>query len=60
MRRLFREPSEMTRERMGKAHQGVTKSEKTKQRISDSMKRYWELIPSNKDRQKEDEPQLTN
>ena len=52
MRRLFREPSEMTRERMSKAHQGVTKSEKTKQRISDAMKKYWETIPSNKATQK--------
>lgn len=51
MKRLFREPSEMTRERMSKAHQGVTKSEKTKQRISDSMKKYWEKIPSNKETQ---------
>jgi hypothetical protein len=51
MRRLFREPSEMTRERMSKAHQGITKSDKTKQRISASMKKYWERIPSNKETQ---------
>lgn len=49
MKRLFREPSEMTRQRMSMAHQGVTKSDKTKQRISDSMKRYWERIPSSKE-----------
>jgi hypothetical protein len=49
MKRLFREPSEQTRERMSMAHQGVTKSDKTKQRISDSMKKYWERVPSNKE-----------
>lgn len=60
MKRLFREPSDLTREKMSMAHQGETKSDKTKQRISDSMKKYWERIPSSKDREKEDEPQLTN
>lgn len=51
MKRMFREPSELTRERMSLAHQGTTKSDKTKQRISDSMKKYWEKIPSNKEMQ---------
>lgn len=55
MKRLFREPSDLTREKMSMAHQGTTKSDKTKQRISDSMKKYWERVPSNKDRENEDE-----
>ena len=55
MKRLFREPSQMTKERMSMAHQGVTKSDKTKQKISDSMKKYWQQIPSSKDRENEDE-----
>ena len=53
MKRLVREPSQQTRDKMSKAHQGMTKNEKTRQKISDSMRKYWAQIPSiNNDNQK--------
>lgn len=44
--RLFRQASDAAKTKMSQAHIGKTHSEQTKQRISQSMKNYWQGIPN--------------
>lgn len=49
MKRIFREASEQTKSKMSIAHVGKCHSEATKQKISQSMTKYWQSVPSGKD-----------
>lgn len=49
MKRIFREASEQTKAKMSIAHVGKSHSEATKQKISQSMTKYWQTVPSEND-----------
>lgn len=49
MRRVFREASDATKAKMRIAHQGRTQSQETKDKISKSMEKYWQTVPSAND-----------
>jgi hypothetical protein len=53
MKREFREPSDETRQKMSLRKQGCNnpqfgkaRDEETKEKISQSLQRYWQTIPS--------------
>lgn len=49
MKRLFRELSDETKQKISNSSKGKTKSYSHKQHISQSMKDYWSRIPSRQD-----------
>lgn len=46
MARMYRQPSEETKQRISQALKNRPKSISTRSKIADGMKRYWETIPS--------------
>lgn len=44
--RNYRELQQETKDKISRSMTGIKKSENHRKRISDSMKKYWETIPS--------------
>ena len=59
MARLFRQPTEAAKQKMSVAHKGKTLPLETKQKISQSMRNYWQTIP-NKPMDNEDNKVINN
>ncbi len=64
MKRMYREPSESTKQKMSLKKAGAANpnwqkatSDEVKKKISDALKKYWETIPSRHERSDKEEVQ---